>query len=123
MTAADRCIQHADGQRYFAFTTLGLALEVRVIAGGLEIAIGIVVRQLQSKALFQGFHQMPGIRAIAAQISIDRGLEADGLVFRQADFFVQQLQQFTQGRGRGGRRRVSWSSVQSIGASVRLGVF
>ena len=42
-----------------------------------------------------------GIRAIAAQISIDRGLEADGLVFRQADFFVQQLQQFTQGRGVG----------------------
>jgi len=44
---------------------------------------------------------MLGIRAIAAQVSIDRGLEADGFVFRQADFFVQQLQQFTQGGGVG----------------------
>ena len=99
LSAADRRVEHTDGQRYFAFPTLGLALEVRVITGGLEIAIGIVVRQFQAKTFFQGFYQMLGIRAIAAQISIDRGLEADGLVFRQADFFVQQLQQLTQGWG------------------------
>ncbi|MNC74774.1 hypothetical protein D3C75_1261890 [compost metagenome] len=40
---------------------------------------------------------MPGICAVAAKIEIDRGIEADGFAFGQAEFFVQQLHEQAHG--------------------------
>ena len=47
--------------------------------------------EVDPELLFQRFHQMPRISAIAAQVEVDRGGEADGFAFGQAEFFVQQL--------------------------------
>ncbi|MCY1182159.1 hypothetical protein D9M73_227050 [compost metagenome] len=34
---------------------------------------------------------MPGVCTVAAQVEIDRGAEADGFAFGEAEFFMQQL--------------------------------
>ena len=99
MASLDGLIQHPNGQRHLATPAFGVALEVRVVACWLEVAIGIIVRQLQAETFFKGFHQMLGIRAVATQVDIDRRFQADGLVVRQADFFMQQLHQLAQGVG------------------------
>ena len=97
MPECDGVIQHANGQRHLVAPAFGVALEMRVVARRVEIAIRIVIGQFQPEALLKGFHQMLGIAAITTQVEVDRGLEADGLVLGQADFFMQQLHQLAQG--------------------------
>lgn len=93
----DRLVKHADGQWHLVPTALGSALLKHIKSFRLKIAVGIVVDELDGEALLQCLHQMPGVRAIATQVEIDRGVQPDGLAFRQADFFVEQLHELAHG--------------------------
>ena len=87
----DRLVKHADGQWDFVTATLCPSFEMHIKSFRLKIAIGVVVHEVDPELLFQRFHQMPRINAVTAQVEIDRGGEADGFAFGQAEFFVQQL--------------------------------
>jgi len=87
----DGPVEHANGQWHFVAATLGFALEKYVVAVGLEIAIAVEIHEVDGEVVFQGFEQMLRIGTVAAQVEVDRGVEADGFAFGQTDFFVQQL--------------------------------
>ena len=88
LLALDYLVEHADGQRDFVGATLCPSLEMHIKPFGLKVAIGVVVHEVDPKLFFQRFHQMLCIGAIAAQVEIDRGGEANAFAFRQTEFFV-----------------------------------
>ncbi|MNN93108.1 hypothetical protein D3C81_2114930 [compost metagenome] len=90
-------VKHFDSQWNLIATPLRPSLEKHIKAFRLEVAIGIVVDEVDGELFFQCFHQVPGICAVAAKIEIDRGIEADGFAFGQAEFFVQQLHEQAHG--------------------------
>ena len=93
----DGLIEHADCQRNFVAATLCPSLEMHIKPFRLKVAIGVVVDEVDRELFFQSFYQMPRIGAVAAQVEIDRGGEADGFAFGQAEYFVQHLHEQVHG--------------------------
>lgn len=89
----DGQVEHADSERHLFSPAFGAVLEEHIEHRRVEVAIGIIVTQVEIKCLLQGLHKLPGFRAVAAEVEVERGFKADGFVLGQADFFVQQLQE------------------------------
>lgn len=90
-------IEHANGQRYFVASSLTPALEEYIEHFLLTVSIRIVVDEVDPKLLLQRFHQLPRIRAVTAQVKVDRGGETESFAFGQAELFVQQLHEQVHG--------------------------